>query len=204
MAALITEFSIRKILDRIQNQTPTLNQEIAFVQSEAGLGFELPLISAYRSYDAKVATPDIVELEAFEIGDTRFPEESYSKSTWFKGSRTRLITSTPFRVAINHSNRGDALHSGNDLSTSQMASRSRLYGAALVRCFRNDPSCNSDFIRIVPRAVRFNVRDVSRITDQVGVAARIEFDFDLYQQQDSIGETQANTGALASVVLEAP
>ena len=86
-----------------------------------------------------------------------------------------------------------------------MAERSRLYGAALVRCYRNDPTCGQTLtVTIVPRAVRYNVRDTSRITSTVRRAARVEFDFDVHLQETPTGETIASGASLPSATLETP
>lgn len=202
MAVMLTEMAVRSVLSRVQT---ALNTEIGYVKSEAALGFDLPQVTGWRAYDAGIATPDVVEFEAYEIGDTVFPSESYDQSMWSSGNRTRVLSKTPMRAAINHANRGDSDAAGATLLASQMAERSRLYGAALVRCFRNDPTCGqAATVTIVPRSVRYNVRNASRLTDDIRRAARVEFDFDVHLQESSINETVPGGASLPSVTQETP
>jgi hypothetical protein len=193
---------VRAVLNRLQ---AALNTEIGYVESEAAIGVDLPVVTGWRCYDPGIATPDVVECEVYEIGDHVFPSERYDQSTWQAGQRTRVLSKVPLRAAINHANRGNADAADATLLASQMTERSRFYGAALVRTLRNDPTCGqATAVTVVPRAVRYNVRAAARITEDIRRGGRVEFDFDVYLQESPTNETQAAGASLPSATLEAP
>jgi len=184
-----------------------LNPEILFVKSETNLGVDLPQVTSWRTYDSGLATPDTVEAEVFETGSTTFPHERYDQSTWNAAQpRSRVISMTPMRAAINHANRGDASNANETLLASTMQQRSRLYGAALVRCFRNQPDCGQpQVISIVPNSVRYSVHESDRLDGNVRRVGRVEFDFELHMRETAIGETNPSGGLLPAVTyLELP
>ena len=202
MAVMLAEFGVRAAL---ATAIADLNNEIGYVETEAATGVDLPRFSSWRAYDSGQASPDEVEFEIFEIGDVTFPHEKYDQSVWRAGQRSRVSCKIPMRAAINHANRGNADGSDATLAAGQMAERSRLYGAALVRTFRNKPDCNQPkFITIVPRALRYNVKDNARVGDEIASLARVEFDFDMNLQEEPTGEQLPNGAALPSVTQEAP
>jgi hypothetical protein len=202
MAVMLAEYAVLSVMSKALT---SLNAEIAYVKAEAALGVDLPAFTAWRGYDCGAATPDVVEFECFETGDTTFPAEEFDQSTWQSGARIRTVSKTPMRAAINHANRGDTDAADATLLASQMAERSRLYGAALYRCFRNDPTCGQGVIvAIIPRAVRYNVRGSTRLTPEIRRAARVEFDFDVYLRESPSGETLAGGANLPSTSLETP
>jgi len=204
MAVLLSAFGTRAVMALAQ---ATLNTEIGYIKSETNTYVDLPAITGWRTYDSGQATPDVVEAEVFEVGETTFPHERYDQSTWNRANpRTRVMSKTPMRIAINHANRGDAAHSDATLLANEMAERSRLYGAALLRCFRNDPTCaQPSTVSVVPQSLRFSVHDASRLSDVVRRVGRVEFDFDLHLAETAIGETIASGGLLPSVTyMELP
>jgi len=201
MAVFLTGRVVRSVLALAK---ATLNAEIAFVELEANVGLDLPLVTGWRAYDPGLATPDVVEFETYERGPTTFPGEAYDQSLWHAGQRTRVISKTPMRAAINHANRGNADDSDATLLANQMAERSRWYGAALVRCFRNDPTCAQTELTIVPVDLRCNVVDPARLSTIVRRAARVVFDFDVYAQESPAGEMTLGAASLPSVNQETP
>jgi hypothetical protein len=201
MAVMLSAFGVRAALARAQ---AALNAEIAFVETEANIGLDLPLVTGWRAYDAGVATPDVTEFEIFERGPLTFPHEAYDQSRWFTGQRTIVTSRLPMRAAINHANRGNANAASASLLASQMAERTRFYGAALARCYRNDPTCGQGVgkLVIVPLSVTYNVRDVARIGDNLRSAARVEFDFNMELAEQPNGETVLGGASLPSVTTQ--
>jgi hypothetical protein len=197
MAVMLMERAVRSVLAQLQ---ATLNAEIAFVKSEANLGFDLPAVTGYRCYRPEAPTPDVAEAEVYEIGDLTSPDWKYDQSGFAAGGRTRVLSSLPMRAAINHANRGDADNSNATLFANQMASRSRLYAAALVRTFRNAPDCGQGTqLLIVPGAVRVYASepDLRRV-------GRAEFDFTARLQESSANETTSGGASLPTATLETP
>jgi len=201
MAVMLSEFSVRSVLSVLQ---ANLNQEIRHVRDEANLGLDLPVVTGWRCYDPGIATPDVTEVEVYEIGDVLFPSDKYDQSTWH-GGRTRVLSMIPMRVALNHANRGNATSLDATLYANQMATRSRLYGAAIVRTLRNNPDCGQiEKIVVEPGSLRYMIRNASRASEELRRVARTEFDFTVHLQESSADETTVGGGGLPAVTLETP
>jgi hypothetical protein len=199
---MISEFAVRAVVARLQ---AALNAEIAYVKSEAALGYDLPAVTGWRAYDAGVATPDVVEAEVFERDSSTFPSNTYDLSAWTTGARTRVISTVRLRIGLNHANRGDADGANATLTASRMVERTRLYAAAILRTIRNDPTCGYGAnITVEPVELRVNVDDRSRLSGDVRRVDRVEFDIDVHLQESSTGETTPGGAALPSATLETP
>jgi len=201
MAVMMIERAVRAVIAQLQ---ATLNAEISHVKINAQINLDLPAVTAWRSYDAGVATPDVAEGEVYEIGDGGFWEREAQESLW-QGGRTPVLSEIQMRVAINHANRGNADTNDATLLAHQMASRSRLYLAALVRTLRNDPDVGTfGTIALSMRAFRTGQRDVTRIDATLRAAGRVEVDFTARLSESSDNETVAGGGALPAATMESP
>lgn len=210
MAVMLTEYAVRAVLSRLQAVGQGLNEEIAFVESEArvsvggGNYLDLPTVKGWRSFDPGIATPDTVEVEVFESGDITFPSQSYDQSTW-TGGRTRILSKVPLRIALNHANRGNADAGNATLLASQMNTRSRLYMAALVRTIRNDPTCGTSAVICVPASARSKVLQPQRADTDSRRVGRVEFDIEVRLQESSANEMTQGAGSLPTVTtMETP
>jgi len=196
MAVMLTEYAVRAVLHQLQSY---LNAEIAMVELDANLGLDLPTVEGWREFDPGVATPDTVDVEVFEMGNMTFPAQKYDQSQW-NGGRTRVLSQIPIRVALNHANRGNITAADESLKASQMAQRSRLYLAALVRTIRNDPTCGTfQTVIIVPGSARTRVLDNARLDSDIRRCGRVELDLDVRLAEVPLNEGVLGSGNLPSI-----
>lgn len=202
MAVMLTEAAVRIVLKGLQD---LLNAELVYVEQEAQLGLDLPAVTGWRSYDAGKATPDVTEAEVYEIGDGTFWGVEENEPLW-RGGRVPVLSEIPLRAAVNHANRGNADAEGITLRAHQMATRSRLYVAALLRVFRNAPNLGF-FDRIVVRPVRYRtaLRELSNVENvSIRNAGRAEVDLIARLSEDAVNEMVSGGGALPAAEMEKP